>query len=251
MGQMAIIGGSGFAAALPELEVDAHKAVQTAYGTPSAALVQGRLADRSVVFLARHGDGHRLPPHKVNYRANIQALSDAGVDRIIALAAVGGISDGFGPLALCVPDQIVDYTHGRESSFHDGGDDGGEVVHIDFSYPFSASLRGLLLDAGRAADIPVTDGATYAVTQGPRLETAAEINRLERDGCDIVGMTLMPEAALARERGIAYGCLAFVVNWAAGKGEGEIGMDEIRENLDRCQTQVRRLLVAAAGSSAD
>lgn len=248
MGQTAIIGGSGFAAALPELEVEGRRTVETSFGAPSGALVQGCLAGQPVVFLARHGDGHRLPPHKVNYRANIQALYDAGVDRIIALAAVGGITEGFGPLTLCVPDQIVDYTHGRECTFHDGTAD--EVVHIDFSYPFSPSIRSLLLHAARDSGVAAVDGATYAVTQGPRLETAAEILRLERDGCDIVGMTLMPEAALARERGIDYGCLAFVVNWAAGKGEGEIGMDEIRLNLDRCQSMVRRLLVAAAAKPA-
>jgi len=243
MGYLAIIGGSGFAT-MPELEILDARSVDTRYGSPSAQLIRGRLAEDDVVFLPRHGSGHAIPPHRINYRANIQALADAGVDRIVALAAVGGIADDCGPLVLCVPDQLIDYTLGRDSTFHDGID--GDVVHVDFSYPYSASMRRQLLDSARENGLAVRDGGTYAVTQGPRLETVAEIRRLQRDGCDLVGMTAMPEAALARERGIAYATLAFVVNWAAGKCDGEIGMDEINANLARCAEDVRRVLVTLA-----
>ncbi len=243
MGDLAIIGGSGFSS-MPELEILDSRAVDTRYGSPSAHLIRGRLAGSDVVFLPRHGSGHAIPPHRINYRANIQALADAGVDRVVALAAVGGIADDCGPLALCIPDQLVDYTHGRENTFYDGIDN--DVVHVDFSYPYSASLRRQLLDAARERGLAIRDGGTYAATQGPRLETVAEIRRLQRDGCDLVGMTAMPEAALARERGIAYATLAFVVNWAAGKSDGEIGMEEINANLARCAADVRGLLVALA-----
>jgi 5'-deoxy-5'-methylthioadenosine phosphorylase len=248
MGQLAIIGGSGFAA-MPELEIVETRQTTTRWGDPSAPLVHGRLAGQDVLFLPRQGQGHRIPPHRVNYRANIQALSDAGVERIIGLAAVGGITADCVPLALCIPDNLIDYTHGRGSTFYDEA--GGEVVHVDFSWPFSAGLRRLLLRAAGDTGIEVLDGGVYAATQGPRLETAAEISRLERDGCDIVGMTAMPEAALARERGIAYATLAFVVNWAAGKSDSEIGMEEINANLGRCAQTVIRLLQRAVVLPAD
>ena len=248
MGQLAIVGGSGFAAAIPAFEVHRSQAATTAYGRPSAELAHGTLAGSPVVFLPRHGSAHGIPPHLINYRANIQSLADAGVDRIIALAAVGGITPDAEPLSLWVPDQLIDYTHGRSATFFDG-DDGG-VVHVDFSFPFDDTLRRGLLGAAERAGARARDGGTSGVTQGPRLETAAEIRRLERDGCDIVGMTVMPEAALARERGSAYAVLAFVVNWAAGKTEGEIGMDEIEANLARCRADIARVLVAFAGSMA-
>jgi len=243
MSRLAIIGGSGFAA-MPELEIIDTRPVQTRFGAPSAELVRGRLAGLDLVFLPRHGPEHSIPPHRINYRANVQALGDARVDRILALAAVGGIAEDCAPRVLCVPDQIIDYTHGRDGSFYDGSD--GGVVHVDFSFPFSEPLRRLLLESARATGVPVRDGGTYGVTQGPRLETAAEIRRLRRDGCDLVGMTAMPEAVLARELGIEYATLAFVVNWAAGLSEGEIGMDEINANLEQCTADVERLLVAVA-----
>ncbi|MGB5833464.1 MAG: S-methyl-5'-thioinosine phosphorylase [Thiohalocapsa sp.] len=243
MGHLAIIGGSGFAS-ISSLEVLDARPVQTRYGSPSAPLLRGRLAGLDVLFLARHGAGHGIPPHRINYRANIQALFDAGADRIVALAAVGGIAEGCGPLALCVPDQIIDYTQGRESTFHDGTK--GEVVHVDFSFPYSAVLRQHLLHAAQAAGLTLRDGGTYGVTQGPRLETVAEIGRMQRDGCAVVGMTAMPEAILARERDMQYATLAFVVNWAAGKFDGLIGMDEINANLDRCAGDIECLLVSLA-----
>ncbi|KAA6186246.1 S-methyl-5'-thioinosine phosphorylase [Thiohalocapsa marina] len=245
MGRLAIIGGSGFAS-MPELEIIEEQHAQTPWGAPSAPLMKGRLGGAEVLFLPRHGQGHSLPPHRVNYRANIQALHDAGADLIVGLGAVGGITPSYGPLTICVPQHIIDYTHGREASFH--GDSGTEVVHVDFSWPYDAGLRQALLQAAGATSISVVDGGTYAVTQGPRLETAAEIRRLERDGCDIVGMTAMPEAVLARELGIRYATLAFVVNWAAGKSDSEIGMDEIVANIAHCGEDVMRLLATVAAS---
>lgn len=249
MGRLAIIGGSGFTT-LAGLEILSRRAVSTPYGTTSAALVEGRLAGAPVVFLPRHGDHHGIPPHRINYRANIRALADAGADDVIALAAVGGIAPAFRPGALCVPDQLVDYTSDRAHTFHDGDAPGDEVVHIDFTRPYCPTLRQELVQAGTAAGIEVLDGGTYAATQGPRLETAAEIVRLERDGCDLVGMTGMPEAALARELGLCYASLAFVVNWGAGKAAGAIGMDEIHANLALCSADVLRLLGALAAGRA-
>ncbi len=239
MAMLGIIGGSGFTS-LPGVEVVDERMAETVYGSPSARLLRLRQGDREFLFLPRHGSTHGIPPHAINYRANIQALVDAGADEIVALAAVGGITADFGPLVLCLPDQLIDYTWGRTHSFFEGGEDG--VVHVDFSEPFSPRLRERLLGVARTLGIDLRERACYAVTQGPRLETAAEILRLERDGCDVVGMTAMPEAALARERGLDYASLAFVVNWAAGKGEGEVGMDEIRANLEHCVEPVLTLL---------
>jgi 5'-methylthioadenosine phosphorylase/5'-methylthioinosine phosphorylase len=243
MGVLGIIGGSGFGA-LPRAEVIDRQWVDTPYGAPSAELVTLRHAGQTFLFLPRHGGGHSIPPHAINYRANIQALKDSGVTEIVALGAVGGIAADCGPLRLCVPDQLIDYTWGRLGSFFDGAD--GDVVHTDLTQPFTQSLRVRLLAAAQALRLEVRDGGAYGVTQGPRLETAAEIQRMQRDGCDLVGMTAMPEAALARERGIGYALLAFVVNWAAGKGDGEVGMEEIRANLAQCADVVADLLLAVA-----
>jgi 5'-methylthioadenosine phosphorylase/5'-methylthioinosine phosphorylase len=247
MGPLAIIGGSGFET-LPELEVETAGSADTRYGATSAPLTRGRMGGLELLFLARHGRGHSVPPHLINYRANIQALADAGVVRIIGLGAVGGIGPDFGPGVIAVPDDLIDYTHGRAATFHEGGDDG--VVHVDFSWPYNGELRRALLAAADTAGIPVRDGGTYGVTQGPRLDTAAEIRRMARDGCDLVGMTAMPEAVLAREQGLGYATLAFTVNWAAGIAEQEITMDEIRRNIDQCAGQIGRLLDALATAGA-
>lgn len=241
MSQIAIIGGSGFSA-LAGAPVPAGPGLVTPFGVTSAPIATGLLAGREVLFLPRHGAGHRIPPHKINYRANIWALEQAGAEYLVALAAVGGIRAAYGPRVLAVPDQVIDYTYGRDHSFHDG--EGGAVVHIDFTRPYCEELRQALLRAGQAAGLDPVDGGTYGATQGPRLETAAEVVRLERDGCDLVGMTGMPEAALARELGLCYACCAFVVNWAAGKAEGEIDMAEIEFNLSQCSAGVGRWITA-------
>lgn len=245
MNRLAIIGGSGFAT-LRGLEVLDHQRPATPYGPPSAPVTRGRLGGAEVFFLPRHGADHSLPPHRIDYRANIRALQACGAERIVGLAAVGGIGGAFGPRVLAVPNQIIDYTHGRAQSFHDG--DPGEVRHIDFTHPYCEDLRRALLGAAGDADLEVADGGTYGVTQGPRLETAAEVLRMERDGCDLVGMTGMPEAALARELGLCYACLAFVVNRAAGKGSGDIRMEEIQANIAACSARVERVLTALAGT---
>jgi len=188
---LGIIGGSGLSA-LANLEIARRLVVRTPYGEPSGPLSFGTIAGRPVVFLARHGHGHTIPPHLVNYRANIWALQSEGIEDVVSIASVGAIRVDFAPGTLVVPHQILDYTHGRETSFS-----GIErpVVHIDFTHPYCERLRRRLLDAAVAAGYPASDGAVYAATQGPRLETAAEIDRLGRDGADVVGMTGMPEAA--------------------------------------------------------
>jgi 5'-methylthioadenosine phosphorylase len=212
----AIIGGSGLNK-LGNLVIERREVMRTPYGEPSGALTFGKLAGREIVFLARHGYGHTIPPHRINYRANLWALKEAKVEGVLAVASVGGIRDFFGPGSLVAPDQIIDYTYDRALTFFEGAD--APVTHIDFTWPYSESLRARLLAAARNAGEVVHDGGVYGAAQGPRLETAAEIRRLERDGCDLVGMTGMPEAALARELNIEYACLSVVVNHAAGKGD--------------------------------
>ena len=239
MTDLAVIGGSGLTA-FDGLEVVRNESIGTPWGQPSAPLSYGTLAGAEIVFVARHGVPHAVPPHRVNYRANIWALHHAGVRRIIAVAAVGGIRPCFDSGAIVVPDQIVDYTWGRNHTFFE--DDLQHVVHVEFTAPYCGRLRSGLLDAARRAGIDAADGATYAATQGPRLESAAEIDRLERDGCDVVGMTGMPEAALARELGMSYAHCAVVSNRAAGRGTEALTMETIRENLESGIAGVRRLL---------
>lgn len=237
MTYLAIIGGSGFTR-MPDLKVTRREVVRTPFGEPSAPLTYGLFDGQEVAFLPRHGAGHRLPPHRINYRANIWALKTIGARHVVGMAAVGGIS--MGPQIICVPDQIIDYTYGREHTFFDGED--AAVTHIDVTEPYCAKLRDRLLNAGRTAGLDPVDGGTYGVTQGPRLETAAEIRRFENDGCDLVGMTAMPEAALAREAGLCYATCAVVVNWAAGKSPGPITMEEIEHNLAEGMQKARGIL---------
>lgn len=238
---LAIIGGSGLTR-LAALDVRDRVVLTTPYGAPSAALTFGRIQGREVVFLARHGDAHAIPPHAVNYRANIWALHARGVRDVLSVAAVGGIRQDLVPGALVIPDQIIDYTHGRESTFYNGGDEG--VKHVDFTQPYCESLRRRIVGAAAAAGEAVLDGGTYAVTQGPRLETAAEINRLERDGAHMVGMTAMPEAALAREMGLCYAAIAVVVNPAAGRGSSAdaVCLDDMADILKVAMLRVQRII---------
>lgn len=239
---LALIGGTGLDH-LEGLIIERREHPVTPYGDPSAPLSFGRFGDHELVFLARHGDDHTLPPHRVNYRANLWALRQAGAERIIAATAVGGITPAMDPGRIVIPDQLIDYTHDRHHTFHDGPPD--RVEHIDFTWPYCETLRRALIDAAREIDLTVREYGVYGTTQGPRLETAAEIRRLERDGCDIVGMTGMPEAALARELELAYAGCSLVVNRAAGKSPEPITMDAIRRQLDRGMADVRRLLTAA------
>lgn len=237
---LAVIGGSGLTK-LANVEIVSRKACRTPYGEPSGALVISRMRGREVAFLPRHGLGHTIPPHEVNYRANIWALKEEGVEGIVSVVSVGGIRADLSPGVLVVPDQILDYTWGRRSTFFDGG---AAVTHVDFTEPYSAELSARLLAAAQACSEEVLHGATYATTQGPRLETAAEITRLERDGADLVGMTGMPEAALAREAGLPYAAIGVVANYAAGRGASakRISMDAIEPVLEVAMGRVRRIL---------
>jgi 5'-methylthioadenosine phosphorylase len=218
---LAIIGGSGLTQ-LANLEVVRRELVRTPYGDASGAITLGTIRGEPVAFLARHGYGHTIPPHKVNYRANMWALAQQDVKYVVAVASVGGIRPDLKPGTLVVPDQIIDYTYGREFTYFNGTD--RSVVHIDFTRPYCEPLRRRLVLAAGEAGEPMLEGGTYAATQGPRLETAAEIDRLERDGADMVGMTGMPEAALARELGLCYASIAVVVNYAAGRVESATGI---------------------------
>jgi len=240
LSDVAIIGGTGLAH-LPGLEVRRREVVHTPFGEPSGPLTHGLLAGREAVFLARHGYGHTIPPHRINYRANLWALAHVGVQRVIAVAAVGGITDAMAPGSLVIPDQIIDYTWGRPGTYVEEFD--GAVHHIDFTDPYDADLRAALIAAAGPAGVAVIPTGTYAATQGPRLETAAEVLRLEADGCHLVGMTGMPEAALARELELAYACCAVVVNRAAGKGGGGLH-SQIETSLELGMAQAGRLLTA-------
>ena len=239
---LAIIGGTGLTE-LANLNVSRRQVVLTPYGEPSGPLTFGAIRGVPVVFLPRHGDGHTIPPHQVNYRANLWALKEQGAGEIVSVVSVGGIRKDFGPGKIVVPHQIIDYTWGRTSTFFEND---AQVRHIDFTEPFSAGLRNrLLLAAGMCGETAI-DGAVYAATQGPRLETAAEIDRLEREGADIVGMTGMPEAALAREIELEYAAIAVIVNHAAGRGESARGvsLQQIEEVLKDGVGRVRRILEA-------
>ena len=240
MSELAIVGGSGFTK-LEELKIIRKQVVHTPYGPPSAPLTHGVLGKREVVFLPRHGPGHTIPPHRINFRANLWALKSIGVEQVIAVAAVGGIGRDLAPGTLALPDQIVDYTWGRYHTLFDT--DLAHVTHVDFTEPYCEELRQQLLIAAIDLGQRVADGGTYGATQGPRLESAAEIDRLERDGCARVGMTGMPEASLARELGLCYACLAVVANWGAGRGSGQISMADIDANLKSGMSDVCRLLV--------
>lgn len=238
--EFAVIGGTGLTE-IEGLEIIHREVVHTPYGEPSGQFTHGQLGDKRILFLARHGYAHSIPPHKVNYRANIWALRSLGVSKVVAVAAVGGINAEMGPRKIIVPDQIIDYTSARAHTFFEEGLT--SVTHIDFSQPYDETLRQAMLTAGEKAGVPLIDGGVYGATQGPRLETVAEINRMARDGCDLVGMTAMPEASLARELGLDYASYNVVANWAAGKGSDEtISLDDIYENLCASMSQVRSLL---------
>jgi 5'-methylthioinosine phosphorylase len=236
---LAIIGGTGLTQ-LDSLEISDREIVHTPYGEPSAPLSHGELYGRKIMFLPRHGYGHIIPPHKINYRANLWALKEAGAKYVFAAAAVGGITEKMTAGQLVVPDQIIDYTWSRVTTFFEEGLK--HVTHIDFTEPYSAMLRNKIIEAAKKSKIPTIDGGTYGATQGPRLETTAEINRLERDGCDIVGMTGMPEAALARELELEYATCAVVANRAAGRGDGQISMKEIEVEIAKGMEKVAIIL---------
>ncbi|CAG7857775.1 5'-methylthioinosine phosphorylase [biofilm metagenome] len=244
MTELAIIGGTGLSQ-LADLTIIKQEKLSTPYGNSSADFIHGELNHKPVIFLARHGNPHSIPPHKINYCANIWGLKQLGVNKIIAVAAVGGITPDMAPAHIAIPDQIIDYSYGRRQTFFE--DEGDPVTHIDFSYPYSQDLRSRLIKAAKLASIVISPIATYGCTQGPRLETAAEIKRMEQDGCDIVGMTGMPEAVLAKELGLHYATVSVIANWAAGKMAGEITMAEIEQNLHHGMAKAAKVLNGLVG----
>ncbi len=236
-GKLAIIGGSGLTQ-LEGFQLSETRQIDTPYGTPSAPISCGHFHGQELLFLPRHGAQHSLPPHLINYQANLLALQQAGADRVIAVNTVGAIPASLPPGILVFPDQIIDYTWGRAHTYADLN----RVEHVDFTHPYDAGLQQQLVEAASALSLPYSPAGVYGCTQGPRLESKAEVDRLERDGCDLVGMTGMPEAALARELGLRYGCVCLVVNPAAGRGSGLITMEEINQVLDSGMAHVRQLL---------
>lgn len=238
---LGIIGGTGLTQ-LANLEITHRQVARTPYGEPSGALTFGRICGEEVVFLARHGYGHTIPPHEVNYRANLWALKQHGVDRVVSVTTVGAIHPELNPGMLVVPDQIIDYTHGRAATYF--VENGKPFALLDFTFPFCRAMRAALLQAATGAGISLRDGGVYGAVQGPRLETAAEINRMERDGVDMVGLTGMPEAYLARELDLCYAAVGVVLNHGAGRGHSADGipMEEIQAMLGEMMQQVRHLL---------
>jgi 5'-deoxy-5'-methylthioadenosine phosphorylase len=237
--ELAIIGGTGLTR-LQHLTIARREVMHTPYGEPSGALTFGELSGKQLVFLARHGDDHTIPPHRVNYRANLWALKKQGIKRVLGVCAVGGIRSDLRPSAIVIPDQIIDYTWSRKHTFFES--DLSEVTHVDFTEPYCPEMRTQLLDAAGKAGIEASTTGTYGASQGPRLETAAEIDRMERDGCHMVGMTGMPEAALARELDLCYAVLAVSANAAAGRGDGALSMEIIEQNLSVGMEKVRAII---------
>ena len=241
---LAVIGGTGLYRLAGLDDVESHQPV-THYGALAGPVRVGRIAGRRVAFLARHGEAHSVPPHLVNYRANLAALQALGARRVLALNTVGGITERFGPRVLACPDQLIDYTWGRVSTYCE--EPGSEVLHVDFGDPYTPSLRGEVIAAAARVGVELVDGGCYGATQGPRLETRAEIARMRRDGCDLVGMTGMPEAGLARELGLDYACLAIVANWAAGAGpqtDEVITLEDVLANVAAASSGLPSLVEA-------
>ena len=241
MKDLAIIGGTGLQQ-LTGFTLEQEKHFKTPFGIPSGPLLKGNVKGIPITFLARHGNPHLIPPHRINYRANIWSLKETGIEQIIAIAAVGGISKEMYPSRIAIPNQIIDYSYQRKHTFFE--EDLEHVTHIDFTNPYSLALRDKLLNVAKNINLDICKQGTYGCTQGPRLETAAEIAKIESDGCDMVGMTGMPEAALARELGLNYASCAVVANWAAGKSANEITMTEIEQNLRLGMADVEKLILA-------
>jgi len=238
---LGIIGGSGLTQ-LANLDVSHREIVRTPYGEPSGPLTFGRIGNQDVVFVARHGYGHTIPPHLVNYRANLWALREQGVSDVLSVATVGGIRADLTPGTLVVPDQLIDYTYGRDYTFFSTRN--ASYKNIDFTLPYSTQLRSRILRSAEKVKQSCLDGGVYAASQGPRLDSIAEINRYERDGADMVGMTGMPETALARELDMNYATIAVIANYAAGRGDSQISvnMESVNATARHAMERVRMIL---------
>ena len=245
MTKIAIIGGTGLTS-IKGFKKTGNEIISTPYGIPSAPLITGKLFGKEVCFIARHGTNHTIPPHKINYRANIWLLKNAGIEKLISVNAVGGIRDDMQPSTIIIPDQIIDYTTSRINTFFE--EELSEVVHIDFTQPFCEELRQSIINIANEKNINIIPEGTYAATEGPRLETAAEVDRLERDGCHLIGMTCMPEAALAREQELCYTSISVVANLAAGRGTEDLNMDMIEKNINEGMEKAYQLLEAVIPS---
>ncbi|MCW8194066.1 S-methyl-5'-thioinosine phosphorylase [Proteobacteria bacterium 005FR1] len=241
---LAVVGGSGFDD-YPELNCLDSFELDTPFGR-AAPITLGELGGKALLFMPRHGPEHKVPPHLINYRANIWALREQGAGRVLAVNAVGGIRADFGPGRLVIPDQLIDYTYGRDHTFFTGA--GAGVAHVEFDQPYDEAWRNTLLAIARRNGWDVGEGGVLACTQGPRLETAAEIRRLKNDGCDLVGMTGMPEAVLARELGLAYASLAVVVNWAGGLSAQPITLETVFQQLRTSIIDVKRFIALLLAS---
>jgi len=234
---LALVGGTG----LTELDKDVESIpLETPYGTPSAPIREVQKGPVRLLFLPRHGSPHRFPPHCVNYRANMWALRELGADHVLAVSAVGGVCEPYGPATLALPDQLIDYTWGREHTYCDS--ENVELKHVDFTRPYEGALRQILLKSALRAGIELVDGGCIGVFQGPRLESSAEVEKARRDGCHMAGMTSLPEAALARELGLDYAGLAVVSNWGAGVTGEPLSEEDIAETLKEPISRVRSLL---------
>ncbi len=238
---LAIIGGRGLTQ-LTNLKITHQQVMRTPYGEPSGAYIFGTLDQHDVIFLARHGYGHTIPPHQVNYRANLWVLREQGVKDVISVATVGGIRADLTPGVIVVPDQIIDYTHGRDATYFEGRNQ--PFSNVDFTLPYSTVLRTRILNGAQAAGLACVDGGVYAATQGPRLDSIAEVNRYERDGAHMVGMTGMPETALAKELELNYATIAVVANYAAGRGDSMrgINVESVNANARSVMPAVRSIL---------
>ena len=241
MTKIAIIGGTGLTS-IKGFKETGKEVISTPFGEASAPLIQGDLFGQEVCFIARHGTEHTIPPHKINYRANIWLLKNAGIEKVISVNAVGSIRSDMQPSSLIIPDQIIDYTTSRINTFYE--EELTNVVHIDFTQPFCEELRQSIINVANAKKIEIISEGTYAATEGPRLESAAEVNRLERDGCHLIGMTCMPEAALAREQELCYASISVVANLAAGRGTEDLNMDMIEKNLNEGMEHAHQLIDA-------
>lgn len=240
----AVIGGSGLYQ-FADLHVLEQKKINTPFGEPSDVITKGQLQNSMVYFLPRHGAKHHLPPHMVNYRANLFALRELGVTHILAVNAVGGTTAYLQAGDIVIPDQLIDYTYGREHTFSDGSGNiisGNQVHHIDFTEPFDIALRNRIITAAQKIALPVVKQGVYGCMQGPRLESAAEIKRLANDGCTLVGMTAMPEAALARELNMAYASISIVANLAAGLSEIPLTVEDIHAVVANGLEKIQRLI---------